>query len=59
MKRCISAAREMGYKSIYLESMPELNKAVGLYEQFGFTHLDAPLGNTGHFGCDIWMMKSL
>jgi putative acetyltransferase len=59
MKRCISAAREMGYKSIYLESMPELNKAVGLYEQFGFNHLDAPLGNTGHFGCDIWMMKSL
>lgn len=59
MKRCISAAREMGYKSIYLESMPELNKAVGLYEQFGFTNLDAPLGNTGHFGCDIWMMKSL
>jgi putative acetyltransferase len=39
--------------------MEELNKAVGLYEQFGFTHLDAPLGNTGHFGCDIWMMKSL
>lgn len=59
MKRCISAARELGYQSIYLESMPELNKAVGLYEQFGFTHLDAPLGNTGHFGCDIWMMKSL
>ena len=59
MKRCISAARELGYKSIYLESMPELNKAVGLYEQFGFTQLSAPLGNTGHFGCDIWMMKSL
>ena len=59
MKRCISAAREMGYKSIYLESMPELNKAVGLYEQFGFSQLNAPLGNTGHFGCDIWMMKSL
>jgi putative acetyltransferase len=59
MKRCISAARELGYKSIYLESMPELNKAVGLYEQLGFTQLTDPHCNTGLFGCDIWMMKSL
>jgi putative acetyltransferase len=59
MKRCISAARTLGYKSIYIESMPELNKAVSMYEKFGFVQLDGPLGNTGHFGCDIWMLKSL
>ena len=59
MKRCISAARELNYNAIYIESMPELNKAVGLYESFGFTHLSGPLGNTGHFGCDIWMLKKL
>jgi putative acetyltransferase len=59
MKRCISAARTLGYKSIYIESMPELNKAVNMYEKFGFNQLDGPLGNTGHFGCDIWMLKSL
>ncbi len=59
MKRCISAARTLGYKSIYMESMPELNKAVNMYEKFGFNQLDGPLGNTGHFGCDIWMLKSL
>lgn len=59
MKRCISAARTLGYKSIYIESMPELNKAVNMYEKFGFNQLDGPLGNTGHYGCDIWMLKSL
>jgi putative acetyltransferase len=59
MKRCIAAAREHHYNAIYIESMPELNKAVGLYESFGFTHLAGPLGNTGHFGCDIWMLKKL
>ena len=59
MKRCIAAARDLNYNAIYIESMPELNKAVGLYESFGFTHLAGPLGNTGHFGCDIWMLKKL
>jgi len=32
---------------------------VGLYEQLGFYFLKRPLGRSGHFGCDIWMMKVL
>ncbi len=30
--------------------MPELRKAMSVYEKFGFKYLDGPLGNTGHFG---------
>jgi putative acetyltransferase len=57
--KCLAAAREMGYQQVYLETMPELKKAVTVYEQFGFQYLNGPMGNTGHFGCDVWMMKKL
>ncbi len=59
MQRCLDAAREHGYKKIYLETMPELHIAVPMYEKFGFTYLPGPLGNSGHDGCDIWMIKDL
>lgn len=52
-------AKENGYQQIYLESMPELSKAVTMYEKLGFERLDQPLGNSGHDGCDIWMTKKL
>lgn len=52
-------AKENGYQTIYLETMPELSKAVKVYEHFGFQYLDAPMGNSGHCGCDLWMSKSL
>lgn len=52
-------AKENGYHQIYLESMPELAKAVSMYEKLGFKHICAPLGNTGHDGCDIWMLYQL
>lgn len=57
--QCLDAARGMGYKKIYLETMPELRKAVSVYEQFGFSYLDGPMGHSGHFGCDVWMLKEL
>ena len=56
---CFEKALTFGYKNIYLESMPELNQAVSMYEKMGFKHQCAALGNSGHFGCDIWMVKSL
>jgi putative acetyltransferase len=56
---CISTARELGFTQIYLETMPELKKAVSVYEKFGFTVLSCPMGNSGHTGCDIWMIKKL
>lgn len=59
LKLCLDTAKEMGYEKVYLETMPELVKAVPMYEKFGFTYLDGPQGNSGHFGCAIWMMKDL
>jgi putative acetyltransferase len=59
MEKCFTAAKAHGYKKIYLETMPELNIAVPLYEKMGFTYLPAPLGSSGHDGCDIWMIKDL
>ena len=59
IEKCIAFASDAGYKKIYIESMPELKKALGIYEKFGFQYLNAPMGNTGHFGCGIWMLKEL
>jgi putative acetyltransferase len=59
IKRCLEEARAMGYKKVYLETMPELKKAVSVYEKFGFKYLTGSMGNTGHFGCDVWMIKEL
>ena len=57
--QCIEKAKDLGYENVYLESMPELNQAVSLYEKLGFEYLNKPLGNSGHFGCDLWMLKKL
>ncbi len=59
MEKSMSWAKENGYTQVYLESMPELKKAVSIYEKVGFKPLDHPLGNSGHDGCDIWMLKAL
>ena len=59
MNNCMSKAKELGFVSMYIETLPELKKAISVYEKFGFSYLDKPLGNTGHFGCSVWMLKSL
>ncbi len=57
--KCIDWAVENNYTDMYLETMPELKKAVSVYEKFGFSYLSNPVGNSGHTGCDIWMNKKL
>jgi len=59
MKKCIAAAEELGYKNIYLETLPELKDAVSAYQKLGFKLLDGPIGNTGHFTCTIWMLYQI
>ena len=59
IEKSIESARKLGYRQIYLESLPELQKAIGLYEKQGFKFIPAPMGNSGHFGCNIWMLKDL
>lgn len=56
---CLDKAKENGFTRVYLETMPELKKAVSVYEKFGFRYLEGPMGNSGHSGCDIWMLKEL
>ena len=56
---CIAFAKKEGYQYIYLETMPELKKALSTYEKFGFEYIDHPMGNTGHFGCDLWMLGKI
>jgi putative acetyltransferase len=59
MLKSIESARKLGYKQLYLESFPELGTAVGMYEKSGFKALKAPLGKSGHYACNIWMLKDL
>jgi putative acetyltransferase len=59
LEMSIESARELGYRQVYLESLPELCRAIGLYEKAGFRLIEGPMGSSGHFGCDIWMLKDL
>lgn len=59
IQQCLDKAAAIGYKQVYLETMPELRKAVSVYEKFGFRYLAGAMGNTGHFGCDVWMIKDI
>jgi putative acetyltransferase len=59
IEKCINAAGENGFKNIYLETMPELKQALNVYQKFGFVYLDGPMGNSGHTGCSLWMIKKL
>ena len=59
MQKTIISAGEFGYKKLYLESLPELDRAISIYERAGFKSINRPLGNSGHFGCNIWMLKEL
>jgi putative acetyltransferase len=59
MLRSIESAKQFGYKRLYLESLPHYAKAVSMYERSGFKLLSAPLGNSGHVSCNIWMIKEL
>ena len=58
IEKCLNYAKTNGYARVYLETMPELKKAMQVYEKFGFRYLNGPMGSTGHFGCELWMLKS-
>ena len=59
IEQCLAWAREAGYEHVYLETLPELTQSVPLYERLGFQYLPGPLGESGHFDCTIWMLKSV
>ncbi len=59
LQKCIDEAKQKGYEKIYLESMPELKTAISMYEKNGFKNISGSLGNSGHTGCDVFMLKEL
>ena len=59
LEMSIESAKDLGYKQLYLESLPELGKAISLYQKAGFRFVDSKMGDEGHFGCTIWMLKDL
>lgn len=56
---CMDRAREYGFEQCYLETMPDMESAQILYKRNGFEPITAPMGNTGHFSCPVWMLKQL
>lgn len=59
ISKCLEKAKEFGFESCYLETMPYMQAARKLYEKMGFQNLEKPLGNTGHYSCNVWMLKKI
>jgi putative acetyltransferase len=59
LKLALEGARAAGYRTCYLETLEHMSRARRLYEGFGFRPLAAPMGATGHFGCDAWYALDL
>ena len=59
MDTCLKTAKEFGFEQCYLETMPFMLDAQKLYKKVGFENIDAPMGNTGHISCPVWMLKNL
>ncbi len=59
MELCLKKANDFGFESCYIETMPYMEDAQKLYKKFGFQYLSAPMGNTGHNSCPVWMLLHL
>lgn len=55
---CLDYARTV-YRVCYLETFGNMLAAQKFYGKHGFTRLDAPMGGTGHWSCDVWYAKAL
>jgi putative acetyltransferase len=58
MQVCLERSVQLGFESIYLETMDAMYDAQGLYKSVGFELLEVPLGDTGHFSCPVQMLKT-
>ena len=59
MDMCLTKAKTYGFEKCYLETMPYMTDAKKLYAKVGFENMDGPLGDTGHYSCNVWMIKTL
>lgn len=59
LRLLLEAATAEGFAVCYLETLEHMSRARRVYESFGFERLDAPMGQTGHHGCNSWYARSL
>ena len=59
ISKCLEKAKEFGFKDCYLETMPYMEAARKLYAKNGFLSLAKPMGNTGHYACNVWMLRKI
>jgi len=59
MQICLEKATNFGFDQCYLETLPYMEEARKLYRKVGFKDLEAPMGDTGHYSCNLWMLKNL
>ncbi|AOM41489.1 GNAT family N-acetyltransferase [Xenorhabdus hominickii] len=59
VQKSLEFGTQQGFKCCYLETTETLKAAIALYEKLGFSHIDEPLGNTGHSDCEVRMIKAL
>jgi putative acetyltransferase len=59
VKEALAAAKAMGYKRCYLETVERMWQANALYQKMGFRRISQPLGNTGHNACDVQYLLDL
>lgn len=59
MQCCLDAARAAGFKRCYLETLAGMDAAMRLYERSGFQRIAAPMGATGHGGCNAFYLLDL
>lgn len=57
MQLCMDKAKEFGYCYCYLETLENMHAAQKLYQKWNFNLIDQPIGDTGHGGCNVWMLK--
>jgi len=57
--RCLDAARDLGYRRCYIETLSGMDAAQHLYQRHGFRRIPVALGATGHFGCDRYYLREL
>lgn len=59
IEKCMLRAKKYGYDQCYLETMPYMTSARKLYAKNGFKQINKPMGNTAHYSCDVWMIRTL
>lgn len=59
MEICLKKAKTIGFERCYLETLPYMQDARKLYAKVGFKSLDGPMGDTGHYSCNMWMIRDL